>query len=59
MDIMAVQAEVPREIDADQEIFAVGLSNVAAGLFTGGGPGVFPSDSQTVHCINTFRNVLE
>jgi MFS superfamily sulfate permease-like transporter len=41
MDIMAVQAELPREIDADWEISTVGMSNIAAGLFTGGGPGAF------------------
>ena len=40
MDIMAVQAEVPHEIDADKEISVVGLANVAAGVFAGGGPGV-------------------
>jgi hypothetical protein len=39
MDIMAVQAEVQDEIDADGEVAVVGWANVAAGIFTGGGPG--------------------
>jgi MFS superfamily sulfate permease-like transporter len=42
MDIMAVQAQLPFEVDADSEMASVGAANVAAGLLTGG---VLPSRS--------------
>jgi MFS superfamily sulfate permease-like transporter len=37
--VMAVQAEVPWELNSDHEITAVGVGNLLAGLFAGGGPG--------------------
>jgi hypothetical protein len=40
MDVMAVQAEVPWELDSDREISALGVGNFLAGVFGGGvGPG--------------------
>jgi MFS superfamily sulfate permease-like transporter len=42
MDVMAVQAETPWELISDQEITALGVGNLLAGLFAGGGPGTPP-----------------
>lgn len=42
MDVMAVQAEAPWELNSDQEISALGVGNLLAGLFAGGGPGAHP-----------------
>jgi MFS superfamily sulfate permease-like transporter len=48
MDILAVQAQLPYEIDADREMASVGAANVAAGLFTGGVPS---HATQPVKCL--------
>jgi MFS superfamily sulfate permease-like transporter len=57
MDIMAVQAEVPYEIDNDAEVSAVGLSNVAAGLFAGGGTGAI-CYSSLAECLQSFSFLM-
>jgi MFS superfamily sulfate permease-like transporter len=45
---LCLQAEVPHEIDADNELTTVGLGNIACGLLTGGGPGTSTLPSSPV-----------
>lgn len=42
MDVMAIQTEVPWELDTDVEITALGVGNLLAGVLGLGGPGANP-----------------
>lgn len=42
MDVMAIQTEVPWELDTDVEITALGVGNLLAGVIGLGGPGANP-----------------
>ena len=47
-----LQAEVPWELNSDHEVSALGVGNVIAGLFAGGGPGwpLLTSSRTSAHC---------